>query len=103
MQFIKLSEALKEIYSGDMFEMEFVTADVKRGTGGELVHVVDWQLTGYNGKQKGTRQKAAGLKIPNHDGNETFVIHNPGNPKQDPITVHIKLIQTYKNKRILHG
>jgi hypothetical protein len=37
------SEAMREIDSGVSFDLVFITADRRRGTGGELIEVKDWQ------------------------------------------------------------
>jgi hypothetical protein len=105
MQFIKRSEAVKAIRSGDQFTLEFVTADRKRGTGGELIQVIDWQILNADDDDgdapAGSGTGGGHSKCPNHDDHETINICNPVNKQVRKI--HIPLIQSFNGKRILNG
>jgi hypothetical protein len=104
MEYIKRSDAVRLIFSGELFTAEFVTADEKRGTGGDLIEVRDWQLLRKTRIEEGpgSSDPVAG-KMPNHDLHHTVVIHNPANRSVHPITVHTKLIQVFNGKRVLNG
>jgi hypothetical protein len=100
------SEVLKQLDTGEPFQMEFVTADRKRGTGGELIKVENWAKHKGNppierrpssplgGNQRGAL-KPATIKVVN--------IHNPFNRIAHPIAVHLLLILTFNGKRVLNG
>jgi hypothetical protein len=103
MQFIKRSEAVRQIYSGECFDMQFITADLKRGTGGELIEVINWQILKKDDEPGAASGSTAGSRTPNNDEHQTITIHNPGNSRVHPISVHIKLIQFFNGKRILNG
>ncbi len=94
--------------SGLPFDITYVTADVKKGTGGKLVSIRKCTKTGYKAKD-GTKLTAATLrklkgesiiadKNPNHFGNFTRNIVIPG---QEVRTVHIDLITRFNGKKIL--
>lgn len=107
MQFIKRSDAIRQIYSGETFTMEFITADLKRGTGGELIQVINWQLAGQDrqpgGSKAGPTSPAGSSRIPNHDEHGTINIENPGNRSLGIRKIHTDLIQTFNEKLILNG
>lgn len=106
-QYIKRSAAVRFIKTGMQCTLEIITADVKRGTGGELIELVDWQILNADGDGDG--DAAAGpvfqwpghSKCPNHDDHETINMCNPVNKQVRKI--HIKLIQSFNGKRILNG
>lgn len=101
------SKALAAIDSGEPFTMEFVTADRKRGTGGQLIEVKGWQkIIGEAADEirpGGHRKKGDPLRNPNHRQHKTINIHNPANPRMHPISVHIRLMQVFNGQRILNG
>lgn len=101
------SEMLRQLDTGELFTMEFVTADRKRGTGGELVRLENWQkINGVPAVEGSTTQKRSAQplgKNPHHRLNKTVNLHNPHNKGVHPITVHIKLIQTFNGKRVTNG
>lgn len=98
------SEAIKIIDSGEPFDMEFVTADRRRGTGGDLITVSGWCK-----KSAETIKDIKPGHIPVKKGPakrntfKTVRIYNPTNSDTHPITVHYKLIQFLNGKRILNG
>jgi len=89
--------------------LEIITADVKRGTGGDLIELVDWQILDADaddgdapGGSTGNQFQWPGhSKCPNHDDHETINMINPVNKKVRKI--HTKLIQSFNGKRILNG
>jgi hypothetical protein len=110
MQHIKRSEAVRQIYSGQTFTMQFITADEKRGTGGDLIEVINWQIAGHDdhddpgaGASRTNVSASAVQRIPNHDEHGTINIENPGNRSLGIKKIHIDLIQTFNGKLILNG
>lgn len=102
------SQVLKEADSGDPFDMELVTCDRKRGTGGELISLKGWQKMGTEEVARkmpsGSRKTAmAMVKNPNHWVNKTINIFNPNNRSLHPIKVHFRLIQFFNGKRVTNG
>jgi len=102
------SEVLKLADEGDPFDMVFVTCDRRRGTGGELVTVRQWQkvsggdvVTKVPGQLRKTMK--AIVKNPNHWVNKTLNIHNPNNRALHPYKVHFRLIQFFNGKRVING
>lgn len=85
METILRSEALRLIETGEPQSFVFVAADRRRGTGGRLIQVENWVMTGADFK-KGT-----------------FNIKNPGNKHAHPMTVHSALILTLNGKKIING
>lgn len=101
--YIKRSDVIRQIYAGDAFDLEFVTADEKRGTGGELIQVQGWQILKTEKQPATTGQAAARMGTnPQHDDHGTINIHNPSN-HHHPIKVHTALIQTFNGKLLLNG
>jgi hypothetical protein len=107
---IRRSEAMQFIESGRPFTLEFVTADVKRGTGGELIKVVNWQKV--HGSKVDSKENAKGTSgatsdstshNPNHYQHKTFNIFNPANRQLHPHKVHFRLLISLNGKRIING
>lgn len=102
------SEVMKLADTGEHFSMIFVTADRRRGTGGDLIEVRDWQKMDTDSpveKIPGRFRKAvrAMKKKPNHWVNKTINIFNPNNSNVHPHKVHFRLIQFFNGKRVLNG
>lgn len=97
-------EALRDIDTGDAFDLEFVTCDRARGTGGLIKKVHGWvkvkgdpadvRLPGkqLSKSQLNSLRKATGIKA--------FNIYNPDAPRQI-IKVHYRLMQFFNGKRII--
>lgn len=105
---ITRSEAMKIIDSGEFFDLEFVTADVRRGTGGDYISVKNWEkLSGEPAEEAIPGEKKFKKKLltkdPNHDRHKTFLVYNPSNRSEHPIKVHFRLIQYLNGKRIING
>lgn len=104
---IDIRGILDHMDSGRPFDMTYVTADVKKRTGGRLVTVRKAIKTGYKVKD-GTQLTAAMLrklkgdslpeKNPNHFENFTRNILLQG---QEVRTVHIDLITRFNGKKVL--
>jgi hypothetical protein len=97
------SDVLKQLDNGEPFTMEFVTADRKRGTGGELVEVKSWckKTNGIN--EARPKQKTAGQLLGYRGTIKVVNVHNPFNKIAHPIGVHVLLIQTFNGKRVING
>ena len=107
-EMILRSEVMKLADTGEHFDMIFVTADRKRGTGGELIEVRDWQKMDTDTpveKMPGRFRKTARAmkRNPNHWEYKTFNIFNPNNNHVHPHKVHFRLIQFFNGKRVLNG
>lgn len=99
---------MKQVDEADSFDMTFITADRKRGTGGELINVKAWQKidskTPVERMPGRTRKLARSMtKDPNHWENKTINIFNPNNLQQHPIKVHYRLIQFLNGQRVING
>ena len=102
------SAALKEADNGEPFDMVFITCDRRRGTGGELIQVKQWQkldTVEQAEKLPGPIRKTAVAmaKSANHWVNKTINIFNPNNRSLHPIKVHFRLIQFFNGKRVING
>lgn len=97
------------INTGHPFDLEFVTADRGRGTGGELIKVEKWRKVHKTtekqfGKQEPANRMFTGLsKDPNHEEHDTFNIFNPANRSDYPRKVHYWLMISYNGKTIING
>lgn len=99
------------IESGRPFTLEFVTADVKRGTGGELIKVVNWQKVHSQPTAENKNQVPGTIepgtmntsRNPNHYQHKTFNIFNPANRQLHPHKVHFRLLISLNGKRIING
>lgn len=102
------SQALKEADNGEPFDMVLVTCDRKRGTGGKLVSVKQWQkldTAEVAERMPGHIRKTAiaMVRSPHHWKNKTINIYNPNNRTLHPIKVHFRLIQFFNGKRVING
>lgn len=108
-QTILRSEVMREINKGLPFNsLEFVTADRRRGTGGELIHVRNWMKfdassAGNSTVHKHLADTEENKRDPNHIANKTFNIYNPRNRQQHILKVHYRLMLTFNGKMILNG
>jgi hypothetical protein len=104
------SEALKFINSGQPFSLEFVTADVRRGTGGKLISVKNWmKVSGESTEERAPGQKPAPKQVPgaeknpNHFQHKTINIYNPANRSVHVHKVHFRLILSINGKKVING
>jgi hypothetical protein len=97
------SEVLKQLDTGEPFQMEFVTADRKRGTGGELIKVENWAKHKGNAVQERLPGSTQNPKPKTQNSIKVVNIHNPFNKIAHPIAVHLLLILTFNGKRVLNG
>jgi hypothetical protein len=102
MQFIPLSQALKEIDSGKPFDISVVTADVNRGTGGAIrsyaKHVK--HIAQRLSKKEAARAESLSAvpRNPKHFKNSTRNIYDP--QKGVVRKIHIRLIVTFNGIRV---
>lgn len=106
MQLIPLSEVLKEMDKKELIKsISFVTADRKRGTGGELVtlkNVIQTGRTSKEGKTSGSGESTTEdrpARNPNHWKNQT---RNLRIAKSNQVRkVHIRLITEFNGQRVI--
>lgn len=103
----------KDVYdalqSGEPFDIQFITCDRRRATGGELVTATGWMKIQKDATHQaagpGTGPRSGALtpsRNCNHEENGTVNIFNPANSGVHPITVHIDLIVSFNNKRVIN-
>lgn len=103
-EFIELKDVIAIMDSGQVFDITFVSADVKRGTGGEM-------KTRTNMVKSGTVKTVSNDEIdaeykmkkkvnPNHFQNSTRNIHPTTNPRE-LTKIHLRLITRFNGKRVL--
>lgn len=99
------SEAMKIIHSGVPFSAEIVTADRRRGTGGDLLTVKNWMKVNKENAIAGDIGINLGdtVRDPNHHLHKTVNIFNPANRKHHPTKLHFRLLVTFNGKRVLNG
>ena len=107
-QVILRSQVFKEIHTGEPFDMVFITADRRRGSGGELIVAEGWMKLSYEQQHGGKELKilkeeaSAENKDPNHEDHGTINVFNPANAGYHPIKVHYDLIQFFNGKRVIN-
>src|SRR5699024_9871092 len=100
---ILLPDVLRELDSGEPFDMKFVKADRRRGTGGEIVEVRKWVKVQTEERASAYTTMPSGggkNKRPNHHHHKTLNIMNLRNPKTKR-KVHIRLICEFNGKQVL--
>lgn len=94
---------LAELDSGQPFSMTFITADRRRGTGGEIIRVRNWakcqQQTATPELSILPTSTGQGKK-PNHYFNKTRNIFNLREPRTTR-KVHIRLICEFNGKQVI--
>jgi hypothetical protein len=106
METILRSVAWKIIDSGELFDIGFVTADRRRGTGGDYK-----ELKGYRKVMKEQVSEHLPGKVhtpkrdlrkdPQHSVHKTFNICNPNNPNIHMHKVHYRLFDRFNGKTVL--
>lgn len=101
---VTLSEALKQLDSGEYFQMMVISADEKKKSGGKEIWI-DRACKYINPGIKNLENISAieesvtrVLKNPNHYENATRNIQYPNG---DINTIHIRLIRVFNNKTVL--
>lgn len=104
-QTITRYEALKLIETGEPFDLVFITADRRRGTGGQIKRVKGWLKVMRNSDDApsgvGNLSKAMQSRDPRHFEHRTFNIFNPSNPADHAHKVHWRLMAFFNGKRIV--
>ncbi len=110
METIMRSFAIQLINTNKPFDLEFVTADRRRGTGGELIKVENWKkVSKQSAKEEKLTSKTFSKfepdvsKNPHHFLNDTFNIFNPANRSDHPRKVHYWLMISLNGKTIING
>ncbi|MGN6416874.1 MAG: hypothetical protein ACTHMC_05260 [Pseudobacter sp.] len=104
METIQRHKVLQLIDSGEPFDLDFVTADRARGTGGKIKRVKGWQKYSEAGPVGGRPSdfKATGRKkTTTGSDHRTFNIYNPNDRKQHPVKVHYLLMAYFNNIKIV--
>jgi hypothetical protein len=101
---IGLTEVIAFMDKGEPFDISFVTADTKRGTGGEMKTLTKAVKSGMQKKEAYTQEALPTpenkRKNPSHFENSTRNIHVLGKPK-DITKVHLRLITRFNGKRVV--
>lgn len=105
-QTILRHEVLKAMDTGKPFDLVFITADRRRGTGGKVKSVKGWaKIVGdapVTERRPGEFKHIQALtKNPRHSKHKTINIFNPGNDRDHAISVHWRLMVFFNGKRIL--
>jgi len=87
--------------TGDPFHIVFITADRKRGTGGDIKELDGWKKTTHQREQKlpgdfATVAKSTTTAAPR----KTITIFNPLDPSDHAISVHIRTMVFFNHQRI---
>lgn len=98
-------DALALIHSGNLVDIAFVTADRRRGTGGnyiQLKRVCKVEKDKSTAVPPSGGQGAAGAtKAPNHHAHKTINLHDPVRSFMHIHKVHIRLIHFLNGKRVI--
>jgi hypothetical protein len=105
---ITLAEVVTIINSGKAFDIEYVTCDRERGTGGELkVYSQVTKSSAIPERRKGRGKKhipdIGVTRNPNHSANHTVNIYIPGEPDRHKRIrkLHLRLITKVNGKQVL--
>lgn len=98
MKFKPLSEAMKEIRSGALCEITYVTLDKKRKTGGEIVTLQCQMIKPPSKKDRFESQFQADGKTPPYPKKINVFVHG----KHRYTGVHPRLITHFNGVRILY-
>lgn len=81
--------------------MAYVTADKKKGTGGQIKHVKNWVRCDLAAMPEPVlrRNRLSAEKTPNHLEHKTKNIMNPAT--RDIRKVHIRLITEFNGRRVI--
>jgi hypothetical protein len=99
-------EVLKQLDTGELFDMVFIMADRRRGTGGKIKRVSNWvKIKGSEPVSRlpgeFSRSQQSLKKDPHHLEHKTINIYNPGNAGDHATKVHWRLIVFFNGKRVL--
>lgn len=102
-EFIPLKDVLRRMQDGERFDISYVKADVKRGTGGQIKTLLGCMLmrkTGNASKQHAGEPTPEQLrKNPHHFANSTRNIQHLKTGEK--FKIHIRLLLTYNGKKVL--
>jgi hypothetical protein len=101
------SDVVKALASGEHFDMEFITCNRRKGTGGKLISVESWLKISASTPEEtlpfeSIRTSTTISKDPHHDIHGTVNIFNPENAGVHPVSVHYDLIQFFNGKRVIN-
>jgi len=96
---IELYEVISHIDSGRPFNMTYVTADKKKGTGGQIKVVKNWVRCDLAAMPDIILRRNKVDKMPRHQEHKTKNIMNPAT--RDIKKVHIRLICEFNGRRVV--
>lgn len=101
---IGLGEVIHLMDKGEPFDISFVTADTKRGTGGDIKTLTKAVKAGMQKREQYSKDAPAAPEVtrknPHHFENSTRNIHVLGKPR-DITKVHLRLIIRFNGKRVV--
>jgi hypothetical protein len=100
------SEVLRILDGGEPFQsLDFVKADRKRGTGGELVQLRGWakMCNGVHEARPRHPRYNPGSRLGQRGAIKVVNVHNPQNAQHHPMGVHVLLMLSFNGKRIING
>jgi hypothetical protein len=112
-QTILRSQVFQELQKNEPFDMVWITADRRRGTGGEIISAEGWMIVsketmeGEKNRKRMNKRNALNTekkdsKDPDHVTNGTVNVFNPANSGIHPHKVHYDLIQFFNGRRVIN-
>jgi hypothetical protein len=103
---IERYEVIRAIDSGDPFDLVYLTADRRRGTGGEIKtvqqHCKVKPAPGSTADHFNRSLTVVDSRNPQHMSHRTINIFNPSDPSQHVIKIHWRLMEFFNGKRIIN-
>jgi hypothetical protein len=99
---IELYEVIQQIDTGEPFNMTYVTADRKKGTGGQIRHCKNWVRCDLATMPEPVLRRNKVYEVardPRHQEHKTKNIMNPAT--RDIRKVHIRLITEFNGRRVV--
>jgi len=98
---VTLTQVMAEIKTGRPFEISFVTADRKRGKGGEIRNYAHCSISRLPGEKSGDvqREPEKGRKAPRHFENDTINIQISGS--REIRKIHPRLIIRFNGNKVI--
>jgi len=102
-------QVYEQLFTGEPFDMVFVTCNRKKGTGGELVSLESWMIL-HHPDEKTPQNEASDSQAddgkisrdPDHAEHGTVNVFNPANSGVHITKVHVDLIQFFNGKRVIN-
>lgn len=102
-------DAWKQMDTGDLFDITFITADRRRGTGGQRITFASAQKIKREAipdsipltQQMALKKEQKLIKDPNHGVNKTINIHVPNDRSVHVHKLHYRLFTWFNGKRVI--